>query len=88
MSNAQKLAELKTEILEHLHEAASKTLQYDDLGGKVTLNVMTHFENDDETTNHLIGHEDNILNVLLSNDQLTSVILKSLKQMMIDEGEL
>lgn len=88
MSNAKKLAELKSEILDHLHEAASKTLQYDDLGGKVTLNVMTHFENDDQTTNHLIGNEDDILNVLISNDRLTSVILKSLKQMMKDEGEL
>lgn len=88
MSNAQKLAELKTEILEHLHEAASKTLQYDDLGGKVTLNVMTHFENDDETTNHLIGYEEDILNVLLSNEKLTIMILKSLQKMLEEEGEL
>lgn len=88
MNKTQRLTELQQGIKDHLHEATSMALEYDDLGGKVTLNAMLHFEDDKETTNHLIGYEEDILNVLLANDRLTQAILKSLKDMMEKEGEL
>lgn len=88
MNKAKRLSELQQGIQDHLHEAASMVLEYDDLGGKVTLNAMIHFEDDKETTNHLIGYEEDILNVLLSNEKLNVMILKSLQKMLEEEGEL
>lgn len=88
MNKAKRLSELQQGIKDHLHEATSMAFEYDDLGGKVTLNVMLHFEDDEETTNHLIGYEEDILNVLLSNEKLTIMILKSLQKMLEEEGEL
>lgn len=85
MKNEQRLAELQQGIKDHLHEATSMALEYDELGGHITLNAMLHFEDDDETTNHILGYEADILNVLLSNKELTGIILRSLKTMLDEE---
>lgn len=85
MNNEQRLAELQQGIKDHLHEATSMAFEYDQLGGSITLNTMLHFEKDEETTNHLIGYEADILNVLLSNKELTGIILRSLKTMLDEE---
>lgn len=87
MNKDKKLSELQQGIKGHLHEAANMASEYDDLGGKVTLNTMIHFEDDEEITNHLIGYEEEILNVLLSNDRLNIMMLKSFKKL-LEEGEL
>lgn len=87
MNKDKKLSELQQGIIYHLNKAANMASEYDDLGGKVTLNTMIHFEDEEEVENHLIGYEEDILNVLLSNDRLNIMMLKSFKKL-LEEGEL
>lgn len=87
MTDNQKLEELRISIESKMENLSSTIREYEELDGQVNYLSMLYFSGEEDIKASLIGNADELGDMLLSNEDLQSIMLRRVIQSRMEEEE-